>query len=151
FLRAVKTITDMFNETSATGQALRAMVSTIFDPLFKSTESGAPIVKALIQGIVIAALQMTIVFLKIRNAIRDAFGGESKSSIDWANLAMRVGQGLAYAFAASIGAIVTIMGALAAVWATGMSIALAFWYGVGKAIGFTIDAIKFVWNAFIGF
>lgn len=151
FLKAINTITSMFNETSATGEALRTVVGAIFDPFFKSTERGAPIIKALIQGIVIAALQMTIVFLKIRNAIRDAFGGESKSRIDWANLAMKAGQGLAYAFAASIGAIVTVMGALGVVWATLMSIGMAVWFTIGKAIGFTIDAVKFVWNAFTGF
>src|SRR5690606_9570039 len=38
FLRAVRTITSMFEESSATGAALRAVVSAIFDPFFKSTE-----------------------------------------------------------------------------------------------------------------
>jgi len=149
FLRAVRTITSMFDESAATGAALRAVVSAIFDPFFKSTEKGAPVVKALIQGIVITVLQLTIVFLKIRNAIRDAFGGESRSSIDWANLAMKAGQGLAIALAVGIGTVVAIVGALAAVFATAMGIAIAFWYGVYKAIGFAIDAAIWLKDALV--
>jgi len=151
FLRAVRTITAMFDESAATGAALRAVVSAIFDPFFKSTEKGAPVVKALIQGIVITVLQLTIVFLKIRNAIRDAFGGESKSSIDWANVAFTVGRTLAIGLAVAIGTVVAIVGALAGVWAMGVGIATAYWTGVTMAIGFAIDAIKFVWNTFVGF
>lgn len=105
FLRAVKSITSMFSENAATGAALRQVVSAIFDPFFKSTESGAPIVKALIQGITIGVLYLTIAFLKVRNAVRDLFGGEFKTGIDWANVAMYAGIAVVGALAIGLGAL----------------------------------------------
>ncbi len=81
FLGGLDQVLSLFSQTSATGQALKTLFTTVFQPLFDGAAAVAPYVKAAIQGIVIATLNMAIVFAKVKAAIASAFGGSVGSIV----------------------------------------------------------------------
>jgi hypothetical protein len=98
----VKMITDLFSLSTASGRALKAIVEALFPSLIDGAAGAAPIVKRFFQGMIIAALYLTIGILKVRNWIRDAFGKETIAKIDTTRIALAAGAtvvlGLAFAF-----------------------------------------------------
>jgi hypothetical protein len=123
FLGALHDVLSVFDQTTITGKALKTLVETIFNPIFAAAETLGPVLKAFFQGMVIGALLVTIAVLKIRNAIRDAFGDESKSSIDYIKLATDAG---VIAIGFLVGILAVLVGALAAVGAAAYAIVKPF-------------------------
>lgn len=131
-LKSFAELSDLFSSNTQTGLALRDMVTAFSDALGFGAKNGTPLVKALIQGIVIGALQATIAAYKLRNAIRDALG--NKDAVDAAkalNAALYAGQAIAYLFAS---ALMLTVGALALVGAAV--------YGPVAALGALYDEVK---------
>ena len=75
-LGAFRDLVSLFSQSSATGRALRSIINVMFNGLLDGAGSATPVVRRLFQGMVIAALSVTIAVLRVRNAIRDAFSGE---------------------------------------------------------------------------
>jgi hypothetical protein len=110
FLEALHDVLSLLDQSTITGRALRAIAETALNPLLETLASLGPIAKGFFQGMVIGALLVAVGVLKLRNAWRDAFGGETRSSIDWVKTAM-------YAGAGAVGALVAILAALGVVLA----------------------------------
>jgi hypothetical protein len=91
FLEALHEVLSLLDQSTFTGRALRAIAETALNPLLDTLAELGPIAKAFFEGMVIGALMVAIVALRLRNALRDAFGGPTKSNIDWIKVAMYAG------------------------------------------------------------
>jgi hypothetical protein len=124
FLEGLSKITDLMSQNTAIGRALKTLLEVVFQPMIDGAAKAAPLVKKFFQGIIIGALYVAIAVLKIRNAIRDAFGGkEAWEGLDLGTLAMQAGM------AAAIGLAVTTA-VLTAALAGLVGVAAAAAYGV---------------------
>ena len=142
FLRGLKTITDLFSQTSVTGVALKTLFSSIFTPLAGASEGVFPLISAFMRGMIIAALRTYIVFLQLKSAIKEAFGGSNADSIDWVKTAMYAGMVAAIAFGAVLVAIAVIVAFLATAFLP-LAVVLSLPFLVPLAIvGLFIYAIK---------
>jgi hypothetical protein len=117
-LRGLRDVLSIFDQTTFTGKMLRSLAETLLTPLIAGLSTIAPIAKAFFQGLIIGALVAAIVFLKLRNAFRDVFGGDTKSNIDWVKTAMYAGAIVAVYLAATFGLVALAIGGVAktAVW-----------------------------------
>jgi hypothetical protein len=98
-LAALKDLLSFFDKGTATGQALRAVLTQVFSGIAKAIASALPYVKAFFKGALIAGLELYIVGLKIRNAIAEMFGGDSVSKAEAMKKALQAGKVIVYALA----------------------------------------------------
>ncbi len=134
FLSALDDVLSLFSQTNATGRALKTIVEALFSPLGQQAESVGPLIKRFFQGMVIGALRLTIVFLQVRNAIRDAFAGSDLlKNLDLAKLALGAGT---FAVFAMVGAVIALGAAFAVVVAS-----MAFFAAAALAVPVAIGAI----------
>lgn len=78
FLRMLGEIGGMFSQASASGRALRQIVEAVFPSLLADVSDAGPLVRRFFLRAVIAAQEMTIAWLRVRNAVRRVwaeFGG----------------------------------------------------------------------------
>lgn len=145
FLGALDTVLSLFSQSTSTGRALKAIVESIFQPLIDSTEVLGPIVKRFFQGMVIGALLVTIAFLKVRNALRDAFGGSDLlANVDGLQVALVAGVATFFLFAAAVGLAAIALGGLVVamgLFISGMLLIPAAIAAAGLAIGVALGAI----------
>jgi len=73
-LRGLASVTTMFSQAHASGQALKSMITVMFGPLINGAESAGLVVKRFFQGMVIGALTIGIALLKVRNWFKSTFG-----------------------------------------------------------------------------
>ncbi len=139
FLKALAEIVALFDSSTASGRALKAMAEGILNPLFEALSALAPLAKGFFQGMVIGALLLTVAVLKVKNALRDAFG-DSLGKIDLLKVGM-------YAGVAAFAALVTVGIVLAAVLAS-IALAVAFialpFVIAGVVIGAVIYGVIYV-------
>lgn len=109
FLRGLKLITGLFSEQTVTGAALKTLFNSMFNGIAAASESVFPIISAYLRGMVVAALAAYIGYIKVSKAIKDAFGGESASKIDWIKTAMWAGVISVVAIGAALFALVAII------------------------------------------
>jgi hypothetical protein len=96
FLTALKDVLSVFDSSTASGAALKEMLTSVFNGLFKVVEAVAPFVKAFLKGMIIIALQIYIAFKPLIKTIRDAFGGDNTASVEgFAGVFSRFGEFLA--------------------------------------------------------
>ncbi len=96
FLGALKDVLSVFDSQTVAGSALKEMLQSVFNGLFKVVEAVAPYVKAFLKGMIIIALQIYIAFKPLIKTIQDAFGGDSKASVEgFAAVFSRFGEFLA--------------------------------------------------------
>jgi hypothetical protein len=74
FLKGLYSITQLFSQSTRSGQALRAVMTTLVQPLINAVTAAAPYVKRFFQGIVIGALLVSIALLSVRKWWRQTFG-----------------------------------------------------------------------------
>jgi hypothetical protein len=127
FLEVLSKITEMFSQNTATGRALKAMVESLLQPLIDTISTSGPIVKKFFQGMVIGALLVTIAILKVRNYLRDTFGGSdflknmnlTTTAVNLGALAFGMLAGVVIISVAAVGALVGAVALLAAplIWA----------------------------------
>lgn len=145
FLSALDQVLSLFSQSTATGRALKAIVEALFQPMIDQVEFLGPILRRFFQGFVIGALLMTIAILKVRNWLRDTFGGtELFENVDMLNVALYAGIAAFALFAAAL-AVIAIGFGLAAL-AVGLFvlslIAVPLLLGaIAFAIGFAIGAL----------
>lgn len=70
FLSALDRLTSQFSEFSGSGRALRAIVEAIFPSLLDGAAGAGPAIRRFFDRMLIAALDVTIAFVRIRNSIR---------------------------------------------------------------------------------
>lgn len=103
-LKAMNEVLSVFDDSTVSGEAMKELVTLIGNGLSSAAEESAPIIKALLKGMVIGALQGAILFYQLRNAIRDTFGGATLGDIDLLNVALETGRIIMLSIAASIAA-----------------------------------------------
>lgn len=153
-LKVLEGVVKLFGESTVTGKALRKIVDTLFQPLIDFVGRNGPVVNAFFKGLVVAALVFVLAVLKIKNALKAAFGGESTKGLSSLKVAMMVGAAIAgLFFAALLGVVMglVLIGAMVAIPIMGVKalwdkmseaydkISGMDWAGIGTAI---IDAIS---------
>jgi hypothetical protein len=127
-LEGLSKITELFSTSTASGRALKTILEVTLQPLFDSAGRGAPLLKRFFQGIIIAALQLTIVVLKARNMMRDAFGGSKLlKDLDLQRTALYLGVG-------AFGALATVVGVTVGALAAMAGITAAVAYGIYQLV-----------------
>jgi hypothetical protein len=103
-LAGLNSITELFRQNQAVGQGLKAIVDNLFGPLLDTVSGPASLlVKRFIQGIVIAALDLAIVIIKLRNYFEDVFANSTiLKGIDLQSTALLAGKVAVGLFAASV-------------------------------------------------
>lgn len=92
FLGALNEITQLFSQNTATGRALKSILTALFNPVIDALSTLGPIAKRFFQGLVIGALLFTIALLRVRNFLRDTFGGsEMFENLDALKIALVAG------------------------------------------------------------
>jgi hypothetical protein len=129
-LRGLSSVTSMFSQANASGQALKSMITVMFGPLINGAESAGLVVKRFFQGMVIGALTIGIALLKVRNWFKATFGSpEILKGFDLQKAAVYAGVIAVGALAAEL----TIAGAAMAALAGYLAVVLLPIYKFGKA------------------
>lgn len=122
----LKSIVDMFSQSSQVGQALRSVVSAIFPSLLTSAHGAVPAVKTLITGMALGAVKAAIAFVQVKNAISGMFKGATVGDLNLMTVGMYTLAGVV-ALAATGVAVLGIV--LAAIGAAAASVAAPFVLG----------------------
>lgn len=75
FLKAMQRILSLFDSSTSSGRALKALAEGLLDPLFAGIAKTEPAASAFFKGLVIGALLLGIAVLTVRNKLRDMFKG----------------------------------------------------------------------------
>lgn len=75
-LKGVSAVLGLFSQSTKSGQALKAIMGAVFQPMVDAAAYVAPIVKRFFQGIIIGSLLVTLAVLKVRRWFREVFGSE---------------------------------------------------------------------------
>lgn len=154
FREALQDVLSILDQSTITGRALRAIAETALNPLFDWLAKGGPIAKAFFQGLVIGALLVIIAVLKVRNALRDAFGGSVKSAVDWVKTAMYAGviaMALMTAGAVALAAALAVVAVSVLLFLSPFLILAGVAVLVGAAIGSAITGIVDGFSAAVDF
>jgi hypothetical protein len=116
-LRGVERIINLFDASTATGGAIKTMVTLIGDGLAKAVGSSATLVEDLFDDLTIAALDLGIAFFKARNYIRDSFSDqlEATKQLIEVDEVMKLARGSAYLFMGAAGLVAVTLGTIATV------------------------------------
>lgn len=144
-LRALRMVTSLFSQSTASGRALRQIVEVLFQPLIDGAAAAGPVARRFFQGMILGAQRLTILFLRARNALMQAFGSRDiLGGIDLQSAALTAGTlavgGLVTAVLAAtvaLGAFAAIVGVVAAgvlvmtapIWGALAALATLGYYG----------------------
>jgi len=139
-LTGVQKITELFSQSSASGRALKAIIEGLFGPLIDQVSGPASmLMKRFFQGMIIAALQVGIVVLKLRNWFRDTFGDTKLfKNIDTLSLAVTAGKIALYGMVGALVLVGVVAANVAALlmlpYVAIVALGAGLYYGV-KALG----------------
>ncbi len=153
-LKPLAQLGKLFDDSTVTGQTLKLLVTAFGNTMVSSLTAAIPIGKALFQGLVVGALRVYIEYLRIRNALRAAFGdSQVTANVNLLALSFEAGKVSLVGFSIALGmvgkgAAVGITGVMMLVRGVqsavdlfstvGTSIAAAFtgldWKSLGRAI-----------------
>ena len=105
FLAALRNVLSVFDQSSASGKALKFIMTDFFNMIGGLAASVGPVIKQIFQGAVIAVLILYVEAKKVGKAISEYFG-IAGGSIDWVEVGM-------YTVAGAIGAVVGLFTAVA--------------------------------------
>lgn len=142
-LGALDMVLSLFSRSTASGRALGAIVEAVFQPMIDDLALLGPVVRRFFQGIVIGALITTIAVLRVRNALRDTFGGSDLfDNVDTLNLALGAGVALFGLMALSLtGIALAATVALAPIVLLGASI-LALGVATSRAVRTAVEVFQ---------
>lgn len=150
FLQALKNITDLFSQNTASGRALKQLLEIALQPLIDGFTEAGPLAKRFFQGAILAAQELTIEYYNVRLWLQKTFGDVSiLKGIDGLTLALTTGKVAAYAFAGGVALIALSLAILAApfvllgyqigkfvdgVYSAGKAIKAIDWTGLGSSL-----------------
>lgn len=163
YLGAWKDINDLVSQSTESGQALKAVIETLIQPLIDDVGAGTPILKRFFQGIILGLLDVSDAVLDLRIWWRQTFGGgvgpgwaEQKNALI-VGRTLVVALGMAFMFLAGwvIAATWPILLGVFALYAfiNTMRLLVELWEEIdfsllGKYIvEGLVDGIKSMWNA----
>jgi hypothetical protein len=80
-LKGLKSITDLFSQSTASGRALKQLMTLMLQPLIDGTAEATPLFKIFIQECIIHTQRFVIALLKVRNWLRKSFD-DARGPID---------------------------------------------------------------------
>lgn len=144
FLRALRQVTSLFSQSTASGRALRQLVEVLFQPMLDGLADAGPAARRFFQGMILGAQRLTIGVLRLRNRFLSTFGGGSvMRAIDLQSVALNAGTAIVVAFAAAVVTAGVVLGGLAAivgVVAAGVAVLAAPLILAGAALYGVIEA-----------
>lgn len=156
FLKAKKAVNDMFSQSTASGRALKQLLTVLIQPLLDAVTAALPIVKRFFQGLILGGQRIVIAILEVRASFRKTFGGggDGFKGIDLAKAALYAGSFAAAALAAGLTAVAVaalvisapFLLAVAAIWAVINTARLL--YQLWKAIDWT-DLGRSIWQGIV--
>jgi hypothetical protein len=75
FLTALRSITELFSQNTASGRALKEIAEGIFQPMLDVAAELGPVMRRFFQGVIIGALKLDILFQNLRIVFKAALGG----------------------------------------------------------------------------
>jgi len=145
-LKALKTVTDLFSQSTVSGRALHSLVKVVFQPLIDAIEHVAPLAKRFFQGMVLGAQHLAISVLRVALYFKRTFGSSFLKDMDLSTSALRAGKLAVYlliagfaglsvvvgVFALAVGALIAPFIAFAGILYASFTIARLFWTTVYK-------------------
>jgi hypothetical protein len=145
FLSALKKVADLFSLNTASGKALKQILTVVFQPFIGGLESSAVAAKRFFQGIILGTQDIIIALLKTSIWIKETFGISFKNLGSEMGLALSAGRALALALAAGFalaGALATVLVASIGLIVGAVAVASTVWMGFGKLIKFQLSIVK---------
>lgn len=131
FVDSFEDVLSIFEEGTATSNALKTLIETMLTPLFDSAPQAAAIVKAAFKGMVLGAIEIAIAAVRVRNAVLRLIPKEVRqdlselvSGIDQTKTAMYAGAAIAIVLAVAFGVLAVAVAILAAILITSMVISI---------------------------
>lgn len=152
FLKALKTVTDLFDTNTVTGYVLREVFTEIFTKASDAAAKAMPYVKALVMGAVYGVIMFASIAKRLGNTLSELFGDRFKG-VDKIKTAFVIGAGLVGAF---VGAIAGLTAAFVLLGVVAVTVTAPIWlpfvlgaaavYLMVKAIDAVIDEAKSLWK-----
>lgn len=104
FLTAMQRIRNLFNQSEASGRALKTIVSVLLTPIIGSATDGANALRRFFKQVIIGVLQLQLRFFDLRDAWRSVFG-KGLQSETWSRLfkVLLDGRTVVWGLAAAVG------------------------------------------------
>lgn len=122
-LNGMQVLVDLFDEGTESGEAIKFLFESIFQPIIDQAENAAYVVEAFFLGLLIGATKAYIAIKPAFNAVAELFGFEDTSLTDVLNAAKTAGEIFAY-----------VVLALAATWAAALVVVTAVVAVIGALI-----------------
>lgn len=114
-LKAIKSVTELFSQSTASGRALKLIFEKLLQPLIDGLEFAGPIARKFFQGIIIGTLLAVIGLQRLSNWFNETFGSsELLAGIDAQSIALWAGVGAFAAFGIGVLIVVAALAGLAA-------------------------------------
>lgn len=136
-LDGLKLVLSIFDQNTVAGKALAKILTVIAQPLIDGFGKAAPIIAMFFLGMIIGAQEFIIVCLKVRNAIRRAFGDVDLGNFDAMEAALTAGKVAAIAFAIAVGTVAVSLALAGAIAAAPFLIL----YGIFKLIEIAVTSV----------
>lgn len=146
FLKALRTITSLFSQSTASGRALKTIAEVVFQPMIDSFGLLAPIAKRFFQGVILGLQVVTIQVLKAALWFKKAFGGDLLKGLDLTAAALMAGKIAAGLLVAGFVAVGAILGALAIPVALFVAQVLYMAHRISQFYGLVKDAFAYDWS-----
>lgn len=101
-LLSLKDLASVFDLNQVGGQALKQIVEVFGKDLVGSFSAGTPLAKKFIYGLILGAQEITIGYLKVRNALREVFAGTTLNNAVLFKVAIDSAKAAAWAFIAPL-------------------------------------------------
>jgi hypothetical protein len=138
-LKGISAVTSLFSQSTRSGQALKAIMGAVFQPIVDSITYVMPIVKRFFQGVIIASLLVGIAVLRVRKWLRETFGDSQLVSRTYLMRgALLAGAAAVGVFLLLLSPFIAMVGALAGQLFLAAAAATFVWKWLGKGY----DAIK---------
>jgi len=138
-LSGLNEITQLFSANTASGRALKAIFEALFNPILDGIGGAGPLARRFFQGLVIAALHLTIGILQIGKFLRETFGGSAFAGVDKGSIALKAGMLALSLFAGAVIVTAAACGLLA------LALGLVVLSGLAIAAPFIAAGVALVW------
>lgn len=101
-LNGLNAITQLFSQSTVTGQALKQLVEVIFQPLIDQVGNTGPLLKRFFQGMVLGLQRIVIIGLTVAVWFKKTFGEIGPKNLDLTTAAVWGGKLAVFALAATI-------------------------------------------------
>lgn len=147
-LEGMRVLTDLFDKSTASGQAMKFLFEKVFQPLIDQATNAAYAIEAFALGFLIG---MTKVYIAVKPAIKavaELLGFEDTSLEDVLSLVTSAGEAAAYVFVGFVGVLGLLGAALGAVIATGAVFTAGVYSAIAALVSLGASLVSGVISAF---